>query len=68
MKLPTVDKFVFFLSLETGAMILAGLSIAISVSVVAFASHFLIRYINFYNTLNEQDQNFFWTFLLSKNG
>lgn len=64
MKLPTVDKFLFYFTLETGAMILAGLSITASVAVVSVATSFLVRYINFYHTLTEQDQDFFRQFLI----
>lgn len=66
MKLPTVDKFVFYFSLEIGAMILAGLSIAMSVSIIAVATSFLVRYATFFSTLNETDQDFFRQFLISK--
>lgn len=66
MKLPTVDKFFFFLSLESGALVLASMSIITSVSIVSLASWFLVRYINFYSTLNQTDQDFFRTFLISK--
>lgn len=66
MKLPTVDKFFFCLSLEIGAMVLAGLSFATSISIISTVSYFLARYVRFYGTLNETDQDFFRTILISK--
>lgn len=64
MKLPTVDRFCFCLSLETGAIVLAGFCTSISIAVVTLASYFLSRYISFYKTLNETDQDFFRIFLI----
>lgn len=68
MKFPTVDKSFFCLSLEVGAFVLAGLSIAASVGVISLASTLLTRYIIFYNTLNQTDQDFFRAILLSESG
>lgn len=66
MKFPTVDKFFFFLSLEHGAIALAGLSMATSVSVITIVSLLLTRYINFYTRLNQTDQDFFQMIFISK--
>jgi hypothetical protein len=66
MKFPTVDRFFFCLSLETGAYVLGGLCIFTSISVVSLASYLLARYIAFYATLNESDQDFFRPVLIGK--
>lgn len=59
MKFPTVDRFCFCMTLENGAIVLAGFCISVSVAVVTLASYLLMRYIAFYATLNETDQDFF---------
>lgn len=66
MKFPTVDKAFFYFSLESGAFFLAGLMMTASVAIISTASVFLVRYILFFNTLNETDQNFFRRILMGK--
>jgi hypothetical protein len=59
MKVPKIDKFLFFFSLETGGFVIAGTSVFFGASLIIVLSIFFTRMLIFYNSLDEPDRDFF---------
>lgn len=59
MKVPKIDKFLFYFKLRTGAFFIAGWNIFISIALIIVGSIYFTRMLIFFNSLNEQDKEFF---------
>lgn len=59
MKIPKVDKFLFYFKLEIGGYVIAGLSIFISLAFITVFSVVITNVLIFFNSLDESDQEFF---------
>lgn len=57
MKVPSVDKFLFYFPLEIGGYAIGGFCLIISISLIALPSIYITNVLILYNSFNESDQD-----------
>ncbi|CAG9804725.1 unnamed protein product [Chironomus riparius] len=57
MKVPTVDKFLFYFPLEIGGYVIGGICLLISIAMITFPSIYITNILIVYNSFNESDQD-----------
>jgi hypothetical protein len=66
MKVPKIDKFLYFFKLEYGAFIIAGISLFVSVAFISVFSVFITRMLITFSELDSNDQEFFRSVVTGK--
>lgn len=66
MKLPRVDKFLFYFELKTGAYVIAALSIITCIVFITILSAYMARITSNFSNLEPSDREFFRVFFISK--
>lgn len=66
MKVPKLDKFLFYFPLEIGGYAIGGLCLIISISMITLPSIYIANILIIYNSFNESDQDALRNIIISK--